>query len=163
MLRKAKIGLGVATMGLAVCLVPAVSASAGVRASATVRSSALCATYKADLKAASKEESSSVEKAIESGNWPRAQKALLSTFNVDAGEEKTLVSDLASAPSSVRSAAGVSLKFDATLKSDIEKSKSMTQYESTLTSASENPKLEAAEKVLDTYTQKECPGVTPTT
>ena len=41
----------------------------------------------------------------------------------------------------------------------------MTQYESKVTTASKNPKLLAAEKTLDTYTQKVCPGLitTPTT
>jgi hypothetical protein len=163
MLKKAKIGLGVATIGMALSMVPAVTASASVSASATLRTSSLCKAYKADLKAASKSESASIEKAIESGNWPAAQKALLSAFNGESGLEKSLVASLASAPSKVKAAASVSLKFDATLKSLIQKSKSLTQYESLVTAASKNPKLAAAEKVLDAYTQKECPGLLPTT
>ncbi len=65
----------------------------------------------------------------------------------------------------MKSAAGVALKFDSTLKNIISSSTSMTQYESKVTTASKNPKLLAAEKTLDTYTQKVCPGLitTPTT
>lgn len=162
MLKHAKIGLGVATVGMALSLVPAV-AGASVKASAPLRSNALCTAYKADQKAADKSETPSFTKAIESGKWPAAQKALLSEFNGATGEEKALVSALAGAPGSVTNAANVALKFDATLKSLIEKSKSMTQYESSVTSASNNPKLASATKVLDAYTEKECPGLVTTT
>jgi len=165
MLKKAKIGLGVATIGMALSLVPAVTASASVRESSAVRTSALCTAYKADIKASSSAVTAKITKAIESGNWPAAQKALLSAFSSEAGLEKNLISALNSAPSNVKAAAAVSLKFDGTLKGIIQKSKSMTQYESAVTSASKAPKLAAAEKVLDAYTQKTCPGLitTPTT
>ena len=163
MLNKAKIGLGVATIGMAFSLVPAVAASASVRTVRPVQTSALCKVYKADLAQSTKSTGAAITKAIESGNWPAAQKALLSAFASAGGAEKALVAALASAPGNVKSAAAVALKFDGQLKSIIQSSTSMTQYESKVTSASQNPKLTAAEKTLDSYTAKQCPGLVPTT
>jgi hypothetical protein len=168
MLNWAKVGIGVATLSVALGLVPALAASASVKAvkaSDGLRANQLCTVYKADVKAASSKVSAAIGRAIASGNWKTAQHALLGAFASEAGAEKSLVSALGSAPGNVQSAAGVALKFDSTLKNIISSSTSMTQYESKVTTASENPKLLAAEKTLDTYTQKVCPGLitTPTT
>jgi hypothetical protein len=57
----------------------------------------------------------------------------------------------------------VELKFDGTLKSIIQKSTSLTQFESNVQTAETSPKVAAATKTLDTYTQKQCPGLITTT
>jgi hypothetical protein len=164
-LRKVGVGLGVAIIGLALSLGPTVAASADVKASTTLRANALCTAYKADIKAGSKSLSPSVTKAIDSPHWAVAQKALLSVFNDESGLLKSVVSALDGAPSNVRSAASTVVTFEGTLKNLISNSKSKAKYQAAVTTASNSPKLASAEKVLDTYTQKECPGVitTPTT
>jgi hypothetical protein len=167
-MKKAGVGLGVAILAVALGLGPAVAASGSVKAvkaSTTLRTNALCTAYKADIKAGSKPLSPSVTKAINSQNWAVAQKALLSLFNAESGVLKSVVSALDGAPSNVKSAAGVIVTFEGTLKNLIANSKSKAKYQSAVTTASNSPKLASAEKVLDAYTQKECPGVitTPTT
>jgi inosine/xanthosine triphosphate pyrophosphatase family protein len=102
-------------------------------------------------------------KAINSQHWAVAQKALLSVFNDESGLLKSVVSALKGAPSNVTSAAGVVVTFEGTLKNLISNSKSKAKYQSAVTAASNSPKLASAEKVLDAYTQKECPGVITTT
>jgi hypothetical protein len=161
MLRKARVGLGVASLGMALSLIPAVAGSAP--ASASVHTSKLCTIYKADLNGAGSKVTAAVTRAVESGNWKVAQKALLNAFRTESGSEKSLVAALSNAPGSVKAAAGVALKFNSTLKSIISGSSSLTQYESKVTSASKTPKLTAAEKTLDTYTLKQCPGIVSTT
>lgn len=162
-LKKAGVGLGVAIIGLALSLGPAVAASANVKASTTLRANVLCTAYKADIKAGSKSLSPSMTKAINSQHWAVAQKALLSVFNDESGLLKSVVSALKGAPSNVTSAAGVVVTFEGTLKNLISNSKSKAKYQSAVTAASNSPKLASAEKVLDAYTQKECPGVITTT
>lgn len=164
-MKKAGVGLGVAIIAVALSLGPAVAASGSVKASTTLRANALCTAYKADIKAGSKPLSPSVTKAINSQNWAVAQKALLSLFNAESGVLKSVVSALDGAPSNVKSAAGVIVTFEGTLKNLISNSRSKAKYQSAVTAASNSPKLASAEKVLDAYTQKECPGVitTPTT
>jgi hypothetical protein len=164
-LKKVGVGLGVTIIAMALSLGPAVAASGNVKASTTLRANALCTAYKADIKAGSKPLSPSVTKAINSQNWAVAQKALLSVFNGESGLLKSVVSALQGAPSNVKSAAGVVVTFEGTLKNLISNSKSKAKYQSAVTAASNSPKLASAEKVLDAYTQKACPGVitTPTT
>jgi hypothetical protein len=163
MLKKAKIGLGIATIGMACSLVPAVAVSASVRTIRPLQTSQFCKVYKAELAQSDKSSSAAVEKAMTSGNWPKAQKALLSVFNASTGAEKAVISALAGAPSNVKAAAAVALKFEGTLKNDISSSTSLSQYESKITAATQNPKLTAADNTLEAYTTKQCPGVGPTT
>ncbi len=169
MLQSAKIGIGIAALGMAVALVPAASASASVSGVDAVHSvsalgiSSQCKAYKADGEAAEKADGSALVKAIESGNWADAQKALLSSFNNETSAEKTVLGTLSHSPSSVKGALAVVLKFDGTIKSIVEKSTSLTSFETSIGSAETAPKLKSAEKTLSAYFDKQCPGEVPTT
>jgi hypothetical protein len=168
MLNRAKIGIGVATIGMALSVIPALSASASVKASATLRSNALCGDYKSQLKSedSSTTSGSALEKAYTSGKWSEIQKALLSSYSSETGAVNKLESVLSGAPSSVKSAAGQVLKFENSLKTVIQQSTSLTQFSQKSLSAEQNPKVQAALKTLDAYGAKECPGeitTTPTT
>jgi hypothetical protein len=163
MLHRAKIGIGIATIGVAVALMPAVGASASVKPVNIIETSAFCKAYKSELQQSEKASGGKILKAMESGNWSEAQKALLSVYNSAGGELKTVEGFLRSAPGNVKSAASVELKFDGTLKSIIQKSTSLTQFESNVQTAETSPKVAAATKTLDTYTQKQCPGLITTT
>jgi hypothetical protein len=163
MLNKARIGIGIAAIGLAASMVPAVSASAsvsrtaGIHAIQLVQKSSLCKSdEKLSAAAAKTEGGSALEKDIESGNFGAVKKLMLATFTSESSLEKAYNAYLSGAPKNVQSAASESLKFDGTIKSDIEKSNSMTQFESYIESAEKNPKLVAAEKVLSAYSEKKC-------
>jgi hypothetical protein len=162
-LNRAKVGIGVATIGMALSLVPALSASASIARSASIQKSGLCKAYTADQKAELKTSTgSALEKAIEAGNFTAVKKALLSSFAGQSKAESEMNAFLSGASSKVRAAAGVILKFDGTLKGIIEKSTSMTQFESGISTAESNPKVTAALKTLDGYTNGLC-GAPPTT
>ncbi|MGP0032208.1 MAG: hypothetical protein ACLPVF_17105 [Acidimicrobiales bacterium] len=169
MLHATKIGIGIATIGMALALVPAVSASASVRGVTSVRSvealqtSSLCKAYKSDAKAEEGTEGTALVKAMESGNWAAAQKAMLAAFGNETTAEKEMVAALSSAPSKVKSAASVILKFDGTLKGIIEKSTSITSFSTAVESAETSPKIKSALSTLDAYARKLCPGEVPTT
>ncbi len=78
MLNRAKVGIGVATLAVALGLGPPLTASASVKASDGVHANQLCTVYKADVKAAQARLSpSAIGRAIASGNWKTAQHALL--------------------------------------------------------------------------------------
>jgi len=168
MLNKAKIAVGVATIGMAMAVIPALSgsASAAVARTSTVRSietSALCKAYKSEEQAAVKTESgSAIEKAIESGNYATVKKDLLASFGGEQKEEQVMLGFLNGAPSKVKAAAQESIKFDNSLKSIISNSNSMAQFEAGITTAEKNKKLQAAEVTLSDFTNKEC-GAPPTT
>jgi hypothetical protein len=162
MLGKAKIGIGIATIGMALSVVPALSASASVKASATLRGSALCGDYKNQEKSqAETTEGAALEKAYTSGKWSAIQSALLSAFGSENGAISKLESALSGAPSSVKSAAGQLVKFESSLKTAIKQSTSMTQFGEKTATVDENPKLQAALKTLDAYGEKLCPGSIP--
>ncbi len=169
MLHRAKIGLGIAAIGMTAALVPAVSASASVRtvrAVETVRPlqlSSLCRSYKSEVKAQANASGGALEKAMTSGSWPATQKALLSIYNSEGNAEKQVVGLLSSAPGNVKSAANVVFKFEGTLKGIIQRSTSLTQFATSAGTATQSPKIEAALKTLDTYFSKLCPGLVPTT
>ncbi len=166
MLHRMKMGLAIAALGITVAVVPALTASAtvgGVRSESPLQLSSFCNAYKADNKAAAASQGPAFTKAVESGKWPRIQKALLSSFNTQGGLVKQMVAYLSGAPSNVKSAGSTLLKFDGTLKGIIQNSTSMKQFQSSITSAENSPKITAAVKVLDTYTAKQCPGLITTT
>lgn len=173
MLNRAKVGIGVAAIGMAMALVPAISpASASVSSVSTLSSvsslanlssSALCKDYKNQQSALANTQGSALAKAYTSGNWPAIQKALLSTFSSEAGTISKLESVLSGAPSNVKAAVGTFLQFENSLKGIIQRSTSLTSFGTQIAAASTNPKLASAEKVLAAYGEKLCPGSIPKT
>jgi hypothetical protein len=101
-------------------------------------------------------------KVIQSGNFASIKKAMLASFNGEANTEKAFTAFLKGASSRVKAAAAVSLKLANSFKSIIEKSTSMTQFESSITAAEETPKVMAALKLLDGYTTGLCGSIIPT-
>ncbi len=158
------IGHGIAgVVGIAVTLTAVLGPTASAWASGGKHSnSALCTAAKHQTASASKQ-GEAIAKAVEAGNWPAAQKQLLATFNSDAALERRALGYLSSAPSNVRAAEQTVLKLVTTEESIIKSSTSFTQFESSLTTAAESPKLVSAEKTLSSYFGNQCGITTPTT
>ena len=154
MLRGAKLGAAVMAIGMALAVVPAATASAGVE------KSSICKVYTAEQTKQTKSEAG-LNKVYASGKWSKIQKALLSTFSTEANAEKSFAVYLSGASSKVKSAAAAILKLDNSFKSIIQKSTSLTQFESGITAAEATPKVRSALAVLDAYTAKL--GCTPAT
>jgi hypothetical protein len=149
-----------ALLAVAVALPLAVLPAA--TASATVAKSSLCTAYKSEENSQSKA-SNALAKDIESGNWASIKKALLSSFNGEAGAEKQFAAYLSGASAKVKAAAAVILKLDGSFKTIIQNSNSLTSFESGITAAESSPKVKAALSTLDSYTTKLCGSTTPTT
>jgi len=158
------IGHGIAgVVGIAVTLTAVLGPTASAWASGAKHSkSALCTAAKHQTASATKQ-GEAIAKAVEAGNWPAAQKQLLATFNSDAALERRALGYLSSAPSNVRAAEQTVLKLATTEESIIKSSTSFTQFESSLTTAAESPKLVSAEKTLSSYFGNQCGITTPTT
>jgi hypothetical protein len=125
-------------------------------ASATIAKSSICKAYTAEQNKELKA-SNALEKDITSSNWAKVQKALLSTFSGEASAEKQFAAYLNGASAKVRAAAAVALKLDASFKTVVQKSTSLTQFESGITAAESTPKVKAALNVLEAYSNKLCP------
>jgi hypothetical protein len=146
MLQRARLGIGMLAVGVALALLPATTASA------SIEKSALCKAYTAEVNQSTKG-ASGLAKEMESGNWPAIQKALLATFGKEASEEKAFAVYLNGASAKVKAAAVVTEKLIGQFKTVIQKSTNLTQFETGITSAEASPKFTAAEKVLDNYTK----------
>ncbi len=171
MLNRAKAGIGVATIGMAMALIPAISpASAsvssvsgvsGVSSLSSLSSSALCRDYKNQQSALANTQSSALARAYASGNWPAIQKALLSTYSSETGTVSKLESVLSGAPSNVKAAVGTFLQFENTHQRRDPAVDQPDEFRHTGRAVSTNPKLASAGKVLTAYGAKLCPGWFP--
>jgi hypothetical protein len=167
MLNRAGIGLGIAALAMGVAFVPAIAPASAtvsrVAAVSSVRTSALCNDYKQQQSSLAKTQGGSLVKAMESGNWPAVQKAMLASFGAEGGAIKDLESALSGAPANVKAAVATFLKFDGQIKSAVQSSTSITQFSTQISSLEESPKIQAALKTMDAYGQKLCPGIIPKT
>jgi hypothetical protein len=144
MLRRAKLGVGMLAVGVAMALLPAATASA------TIEKSAICKAYTKDVNEQSKG-SSALAKEMASGKWSVIQKALLGEFSREESSEKDFTAFLSGAPAKVKAAANVALGLDDKFKSIIQHSTSLQQFETGVTAAERIPKVTAALGVLDNY------------
>jgi len=86
-----------------------------------------------------------ITKAIESENWTAAKKALLASFGKASQAEQLAVSALSGAPSNVKAAGAVMIRFAGSEKTIIQKSNSATQFETSVEAATQSPKVASAE------------------
>ncbi len=154
LLRRLGIGASVVAVGMTVAIGPGLPAGASSQGG-------LCSLTKNATKAEAKS-SAAISSAIESGNWAVVQKDLLSSFGQATQAEQTAIAALSNAPSSVKAAGSVIIKFAATEKSIIQKSTSLTQFESSEEAAATSPKVASAEKTLAAYFTSKCGPVTST-
>jgi hypothetical protein len=151
MFHRAKLWTALLAVGVGMAIVPVTTASA------TVAKSSICKAYTAEQNKQLKA-SSALEKDITSNNWSKVQKALLSTFSSEASAEKEFAAYLNGASAKVKAAAAVALKLDASFKTVVQKSTSLTQFETGITAAESTPKVKAALSVLEAYSNKLCPA-----
>jgi hypothetical protein len=163
-LNRVRIGLGIATIGMGLALVPAiapasatVSRVSAVSTASSVRASALCGAYKNEGSSLAKTQGSAIAKAAASGNWSAVQKAFLASFGSATSALTKLQSTLGGAPSNVKSAVSTFIKFEGQIKSAVQSSSSFAQFGAQIESFETSPKLLAAEKTLNAYGQKLCP------
>jgi hypothetical protein len=146
-----------ASMTLA--LLPAVTASASVRASSGSNpSNPLCQAYRTTLKSDPKSNAASAKasKAIQAGNWKAAQKDLLTAYGYESKDVKNLTSALHNAPSSVQSAVTVLTTYVSKYKTALQSSTSIKQFSKAAQALSKNTKTTAAANTLSKYYTSQC-------
>jgi len=159
---------GVALAGLMLALVPTVAASASqdIVAKSTTHygsdpTSAFCVAVKNEQSGVS-QNSSTIKSEMASNKLSLVKKASLEIYGIDAQAARNVQATVHSAPAAVKSAVAETLQFEATLKSIIEKAKSLPKLEAAETAAASSPKVAAAGKVLTAYFDSKCDTRTTT-
>ncbi len=155
MLQRVLAGTGLAALVVAATLWPAATASPAAD------KTSICQAYQAEETKQTKA-NAKLTKLLETGKWTAGKKALVSTASQESDAEKQFAGVyLKGAPRTVKAAAAVALKLDATLRNVVAKAKSLDQYEKSVTAAEGTPKVQAALQVLDAYTSELCGSTTP--
>jgi hypothetical protein len=171
MLHKAKLGIGIAAVGMASLLIPAASAGASVHATARVAASTtgsnpnstLCKLEKAQIAQESSKQETALETALEANNWKVAQKDLISTYTSGLKSEQKLISSLSKAPSKVQSAIKVALKAIPAEEKAVKNSKSVAQFEKAEEKAVTGTAFTNAGKTVEAYITGQCGSLSPAT
>ncbi|HEX3795854.1 MAG TPA: hypothetical protein VHV57_15280 [Acidimicrobiales bacterium] len=148
----------------AVALVLLPAASAAAKSTTHVGSnpsSAFCVAIENEQAGVSKNQSE-VKKDMASGQLSLVKKASLEIYGIDMQAAQNVQSALGSAPAKVKAAVAATLKFDATLKSIIKKSKTLAGLTAAETAAAGNPKVTNAGQVLTVYFNSQCDTRTTT-
>ena len=98
-------------------------------ASPAADKTSICQAYQAEETKQTKA-NAKLTKLLETGKWTAGKKALVSTASQESDAEKQFAGVyLKGAPRTVKAAAAVALKLDATLRNVVAKAKSLGQYE----------------------------------
>jgi hypothetical protein len=124
--------------------------------------SALCQSLNGENSDSIKIESA-FTKAFASKNFTASKKAMLAAVNLGVKEEGPALKAMKAAPTNVQSAIKGLFTFDASLKTDIQKAKSITQLEAELSTLSTNTTLTADSTTVTNYINSQCGTLTTTT
>ena len=120
--------------------------------------SAFCKLEKATLASNSPNSAKekAVSKALASGNWKAAQKALLSLEGQTGKLEQEIIADLSSAPAKVKAAVQVVIKLIPLELKAIKNSTSVNQFDKAIQAATTGAKFVHAETVFQAYDTAQC-------
>jgi hypothetical protein len=171
---RVRLAAGIVTLGLVGAIAPTMSAWAGTAQVTSVHqladtttttttgptkgsnpNSQLCKTYRHELAVANKG-AGALEKDEKAGKFGPYKKAVLASFTEGRSVVKEVEAALKSAPPKVRSAGAISIKFDSTEKTIMQKATTFAGFEKAFDAASQVPKLETAEKTLSNYVLAQC-------
>jgi hypothetical protein len=151
-----------AIASVALLLAPAMAASASSDSVAKSTThygsnpnSAFCVAVKNEQTGVSQNQST-VQKEMKSGKLALVKQASLQIFAIDVQAAQNVQSSLHNAPAKVKAAVAETLKFDAALKSIIQKAKTLSGLQSSETAAAGDPKVTAAGQVLTAYFDSQC-------
>jgi hypothetical protein len=156
MLRTAKLGLGIVTLGLAMAVAPLALAGAsqdGLAASGPTPTAAVCSLVKSEQTAFAKV-AKKQEKNLGSKSIAKVKAASLIVFTADVKAENAVIAQLGSAPASIQAAAATSTQLNNKLKSVIQSATSISGLQAAETKAEKDSKTVKAEKVLNAFFNK---------
>ena len=124
--------------------------------------SALCKNLRAQ-EAGSAKIGNSIAAAIESGNLATAKKQMLTSINKGLKSAAPALAALRSASGKVQNAMKGLIKFDNTLKKDIQKATSVANLETSFEALGNNAKLRSEAATVSNYITSQCGSLLPTT
>jgi hypothetical protein len=154
-IRSLAIGLTVTAASVA----PMWTLASGAAAKGSDPGNKICTLTKSQLASTTKT-STALEKALLSGNWAVAKKALLASFGGEKKLQQQAVAAYSGAPANVKATEPVLLGLVKTEEQLVQSSTSATQFESSFEAAIESPKYAAAEKTEAAYYTKVCGPIT---
>jgi len=161
--RSRLVGIGAAVLGLTLALAPLTAASAkSTKTKGSAPNSAMCKTVKSE-QSGSTAASSSIEKAMTSGNYAAAKQALLKSFNLDFNQVQKALSVVKTAPPKVQSAFKDLLSYVKQLRTAIANSNSVTSLLASFETLAKNPKLETDSTTIGNWYASVCGGTLTTT
>jgi hypothetical protein len=161
--RSRLVGIGAAVLGLTLALAPLTAASAkSTRTKGSAPNSAMCKTVKSE-QSGSTAASSSIEKAMTSGNYAAAKQALLKSFNLDFNQVQKALSVVKTAPPKVQSAFKDLLSYVKQLRTAIANSNSVTSLLASFETLAKNPKLQTDSTTIGNWYASVCGGTLTTT
>jgi hypothetical protein len=174
--QRARTGLGIAVIGAALALAPMAPAWAGVHTSTThakthhkPKSSGGSNTGSSfcqlERSVTADEHSSLVTaatNALLAGNWPLAQKDLITIDKQTGKVEAEFLAALSSAPANVKAAAAALIRFVPAEEKAVRDSTSVASFEAAERAAA-TPVFVSSSKVLASWYTSQCGSLTPTT
>jgi hypothetical protein len=163
-------GRRVATLaiGVAAALAPisAALATTNAKHSSSTKganpNSALCKDLRAE-QSSSTSIGNSIASSIESGNFSKAKKDIVSSINAGLRAAAPALSALRSAPGKVQNAMKGLIQFDGTLKKDVQHATGVSGLESTFTTLGNNAKLRSEATTVTNYITSQCGSLLATT
>lgn len=161
------IGICAGVLGVTLALAPLTVTAASAANHKTKGSnpgSAMCKTVKSE-QTDSSGVSSSIEKAMTSGNFAQAKAAMLKAYNSDLGNVQKALAVIKSAPPNVQNAFKDLLSFVKQIRTDIQNASSLQGLVASFSTLGNNKKLATDSTTIANWYTGVCGGtlVTPTT
>jgi hypothetical protein len=164
-LARARLGIAIILGGAAMSLATSAPASASPDMAQSLHqlsaskgsnpNSPFCKLYRKQVISQPKAEKT-LSKALQSGKWPKAKKALLAEFSQEKKVEKQFLTALASAPATIRNAGAKALTVIPIEEKDVQTSKSVFSYEKAVQAAVDTTAMQEVAAVFQQYETTTC-------
>jgi hypothetical protein len=163
-------GICIGLVGVAMTLAPMSAASAhqkrhghGTHTNGSAPNSAMCQDVKTE-QTNSSGLGTSIEKAMQAGNFAAAKQAMLNAYNADAGNVQKALSVIRTAPANVQAAFKNLLTFVQQVKTDIENASSLQGLVASFESLGKNTQLVSDGTTIANWYASVCGGsIVPST
>ncbi len=161
--RSMAVGICSGALGILLALAPLTVASAA-RTKGSAPKSAMCRTVKSE-QSGSTAASSGIAKAMTSGNFPAAKKALLKAYNLDYSQVQKALAVIKTAPPKVQTAFKNLLSYVKQFRSAIQNASSLQGLIASFATLGKNAQLETDGTTIANWYTSVCGGtlVSPTT
>ncbi len=161
--RSMTMGICTGALGVLLAFAPLTAASAA-KTKGSAPKSAMCRTVKSE-QTGSTAASSGIAKAMTSGNFPAAKKALLKAYNLDYSQVQKALAAIKTAPPKVQTAFKNLLSYVKQFRAAIQNASSLQGLVASFSTLGTNPQLQTDGTTIANWYTSVCGGtlVSPTT